>query len=334
MGSALRQLGIFDPPEAALKMDEPKISKGLYYLAVSGLQKYIRRGLADDAVSMARIVWRQDKSALRRRLAVISLEDIGIGDWPVVKAVGDRLLKGYLSWEEYEWATRALAGALKNRDADDGFNIVVGVRLGTVKRPILQDNAEFDFFVENATYAKTREISQEEWDGGLSKIADQEFWSRMCAAHNDLDQEIDFLSRYRKIAGWHASHTALLLLARWPLLGAVTKFDVIKTEMFDGFGIPLVAMDGHTRHGKIVMGMLSKKFGLSDGQLHAAEFFGVGARLDRWAAWPNDFRSIALRAFLGDPLPNPVALAHSKLDDGRRWAWDKIFLPAHEKEIG
>jgi hypothetical protein len=332
MGVVLRQLGIFDAPASAQVMSDPKVSKGLYYLAVSGLQKYIRRGLADDAVSMARIVWLLDKSALRRRLAVISLEDVGIGDWPTVRRVGDRLLKGYLSWEEYESCTRLLAGATKNRDADDGFNIVVGVRLGTVKRPQLKAPEEFDFFLQEATYAKPPGVDQELWDRGLKFKADDEFWARIKGLKNE--EEVDFLWRYRKIAGWHANHVALLILARWPLQPLGVKTDSPVTEKFDQFNMPLVAMDGHTRPGKAVINLLNKKYGLPSGQLHAAEFFGEGARLDKWAYWSDDFRSIAVSAFLGDPIPKPVALAHTKMTDGRRWAWEKIFLVDHHKEVG
>ena len=50
-----------------------KPSKARYYVAMSAMQKLIRRGYADEAVHNAEVLFRYDKHALRRRLLTIML---------------------------------------------------------------------------------------------------------------------------------------------------------------------------------------------------------------------------------------------------------------------
>jgi len=80
------------------------------WLVMSGLQKAIRRGDAALAGRMALSLWQQDKRALWRRLAVIAVEDVAMGDIETVldvmvavkhptwrKDVGDASLALYLA---------------------------------------------------------------------------------------------------------------------------------------------------------------------------------------------------------------------------------------------
>ena len=53
-------------------------------LAVSALQKAIRRGNEAEALSCARLLADKDPQRLWRRLAVIAMEDVGIGDFDVI----------------------------------------------------------------------------------------------------------------------------------------------------------------------------------------------------------------------------------------------------------
>lgn len=50
------------------------------WLVASSLQKSIRRGETQIAMNCAARLWEQDKRMLWRRLGVIALEDLGIGD--------------------------------------------------------------------------------------------------------------------------------------------------------------------------------------------------------------------------------------------------------------
>ncbi len=94
-------------------------------LAVSALQKAIRRGNAEEALSCARLLADKDAQRLWRRLAVIAMEDVGIGDFDVVsntiytsrskvwrdKQGGD--------WHVASYLVSRLCAAPKSRGTDD-----------------------------------------------------------------------------------------------------------------------------------------------------------------------------------------------------------------------
>ncbi len=50
------------------------------WLAASALQKAVRRGNEEEALSCARLLSDVDPQRLWRRIAVIAMEDVGIGD--------------------------------------------------------------------------------------------------------------------------------------------------------------------------------------------------------------------------------------------------------------
>lgn len=92
--------------------------------AVSHIQKCVRRGLAEEAVSMVGPLFAVDHAYLRYRLAVIAVEDIGIANAPLVaKLLEGRLLKRWLdekggvSW--LESMVDQLARSPKDRTACD-----------------------------------------------------------------------------------------------------------------------------------------------------------------------------------------------------------------------
>ncbi|MBB3066655.1 hypothetical protein [Limibacillus halophilus] len=95
------------------------------WLAMSLLQKAIRRGRVDLALCAARALYRKSPDRLWRRLAVIAFEDVGLAD---IDAVGLVLagLSGRKRWARIggEWAvvsylTLHLARACKCRATDD-----------------------------------------------------------------------------------------------------------------------------------------------------------------------------------------------------------------------
>jgi hypothetical protein len=57
------------------------------WLAKSALQKSIRRGYTDEAITMAEKLWHLNPKALLRSLKIISMEDIGIGNLELVRHI-------------------------------------------------------------------------------------------------------------------------------------------------------------------------------------------------------------------------------------------------------
>ncbi len=94
-------------------------------LASSALQKAIRRGNEAEALSCARLLVNRDPQRLWRRLAVIAMEDVGVGDFDVVantifasrskvwrdKQGGD--------WHVASYLVPRLCTSPKNRGTDD-----------------------------------------------------------------------------------------------------------------------------------------------------------------------------------------------------------------------
>lgn len=60
--------------------------KNCYYLAISALQKCVRRGWADLAVKMGNVAWRLDKWRLFRRLFTVMFEEAG-GDIEMMQVI-------------------------------------------------------------------------------------------------------------------------------------------------------------------------------------------------------------------------------------------------------
>lgn len=92
--------------------------------AVSHIQKCVRRGLAEEAISMVGPLFTVDHAYLRYRLAVIAVEDVGIANAPLVaKLLEGRLLKrwidaqGGVTW--LEDVVGQLARSPKDRTACD-----------------------------------------------------------------------------------------------------------------------------------------------------------------------------------------------------------------------
>ncbi len=102
--------------------DLPNIDR---WLAASALQKAVRRGNEEEALSCARLLSDVDPQRLWRRIAVIAMEDVGVGD---VEATTQALWacrsKAWRGRHGGEWhvascVVSALCRALKSRDTDD-----------------------------------------------------------------------------------------------------------------------------------------------------------------------------------------------------------------------
>lgn len=331
------QLGLFGG-EAPVKKPKPKptaVSKVEYYLSVSSLQKFIRRGMVEDAVAAARVVFSFNRGALRRRLMVIAMEDVGIGDLDAIRKAMPMVRLPKQPLEVFEEAVRILAGAMKNRDADDGFNMVIWAREGRECRVDLPDPDEFEFLVKNATYM------------GDHPDRDRQFWDW---AEDEARERgpncvslIEFLRPYQKLASWHANHIALLVLARWDResddlrvpAGYRTepgcRDDDVMKRLHSDHPVCLLGMDGHTYQGKMALKKVGEKHGLDTFDMHCFEFFSRGGALDQRAFWENDYRRLVL-GFLYGPEGDPrLEEANADLDGFRKWAWNKLVVPQIEK---
>lgn len=60
-----------------LAYDESQTNKNIYYLAISGTQKCIRRGDIEGAVNLAKVAWKHNPEGLWKRLWTILGEDCG-----------------------------------------------------------------------------------------------------------------------------------------------------------------------------------------------------------------------------------------------------------------
>lgn len=95
------------------------------WIASSALQKAVRRGHEDEALRCARLLVEVDPQRLWRRLAVIAMEDVGVGG---ITAVADTVLAARSKtwrdqnggdWHVASYLVHGLCTAPKSRDADD-----------------------------------------------------------------------------------------------------------------------------------------------------------------------------------------------------------------------
>ncbi len=100
----------------------PTISPGM---AVALLQKSIRRGRVDFALAAANMLLRAAPDRLWRRLTVISIEDVGVADLPVIymtiaaSTSWRRLARRFGDQRLVSFVVSRLAGAARCRAADD-----------------------------------------------------------------------------------------------------------------------------------------------------------------------------------------------------------------------
>lgn len=319
------QVGLFCSGEVG-------VSKAEYFLAMSSLQKFIRRGMVAGALSSARVVHLYNSSSLRRRLMVIAMEDVGLGDWGVLFRVLSLLRRGRLNWGEYADVVGDLCSSKKNRDADDAFNMVIWAKSGRCSKVVIPDDDEFSYLMCGATYLDSQ--GEDRYDV---------FWDRVIHESREVGVgclgRVEFLRQFTGIASHHACHLALLILARWdceqeevrsPLVDIVDHGVVDSIEVFDDAGaICNIGLDFHTRHGKIVYGKVARDFGIDEFDVHCFEFFKNACRLNYRVAWRNDYRDLVLKYLYGEDCSSwgRLIAANEKVHSMRRWAWDSIAVP-------
>jgi len=212
------------------------ISKNGYYLAVSAIQKCIRRGDAERAVNLAKVAWRCNSYRLFARLWTILFEDCGRDIDSLLAFYRHR--SGYATFEPLIPLIRSMAQGYHSRDVcgasslikDGGINYerLEATLKGTVHEPFLElcrdrleaihDYSVWDFGSGDANYDWTIELAErgmkfdwEKFSVGLPYF----FQSRMMEPPADIPvKECGPLTLYRDF-------------------------------------YPLEALDDHTRPGKI-----------------------------------------------------------------------------------
>lgn len=317
------QLGLFGSTSVE---EKPKFSESQFWVATSSLQKFIRRGMADHAVDMARVMWVRPPN-VRRRLMTIMMEDIGLGDWDRMVRCGDSMATTRATFEDVEREVRSLATAVKNRDTDDGFHLVTRARRGGNVGGTFPNQAEFDWLVKHSGHTDPGFVSSHWWE-----LTEHEAEQRSKECLERVKWLRSFSSRG---SAWHCSNLALLTIVRWDLdtnslrepLGIRTDDEITQFEWLDEEKrFPEFGIDGHTRPGKVAYGKAQRDHGLDGDAMHGWFFFREGARLDRWAFWENDFRTLVVeRCFVG-PTPANVQEAVNDVKILRKWAWGKFVM--------
>jgi hypothetical protein len=95
-------------------MNEIKVSKNSYYIAISGLQKAIRRGNAHAAVACTFVAWKHDKHKLFRRLFTVLFEDCGRDGSAVLEVA--KIAPRHNDWESIEKFVRVMVASGKSRE--------------------------------------------------------------------------------------------------------------------------------------------------------------------------------------------------------------------------
>jgi replication-associated recombination protein RarA len=164
-------------------------------LVISALQKSIRRGLAEEAVTFAYemyITSPQFEEKLWRRLQAISVEDVGFGDLsaPVLINALNQIRQNFPYTDAdrpifFVHAIRYLAAAKKDRTSDNLKNIVI-TEFEYGRLPVIPDFAldmhtekgremgrDFKHFLEEGSKVENELEVEENYKGRLLELLDR-----------------------------------------------------------------------------------------------------------------------------------------------------------------
>lgn len=201
----------------------------IYYLAVSGLQKAVRRCLPEVAVRSARLAWEQEPYRLFRRLHTILYEDC---------PTSETALRHFLDnppdsrkWDTIESAVRVMAESHTNLMVAYLSRLMIG------KDDISPD---FQRFLENSPVARVLEY-RKYWEDDL--------FFDMYQDVEGLDWLFDLIKRTKQ-------HDSEKLWAAVPMFWNVRPPLTIPGNVMEApetpliVGLPAVGFDGHTRPGQ------------------------------------------------------------------------------------
>jgi hypothetical protein len=249
----------------------PEIGSNYYpdrWIALSSLQKSIRRGAVEPATAAADVLW-SERSRLLDRLLVIGLEDVGVGDpgvlHEVIELTTDRAWRRKLP-DKGRAVTLGLVermcAATKSRFSDEILAIAaLEPALGPARTELVRASAH--------RLADFCAISD---DVGVRALA---FWFLAGTARYPMDgiprRQGDLAAVWEVASGLGVPADWLNLLDRaarrvhWPLavllpLAYVTKVSGTPTQLVKNTpyetwrGVPLYALDQFTRRGLVAIG--------------------------------------------------------------------------------
>lgn len=235
------------------------------WLAVSNLQKAVRRGLYNEAMRSALILRHIDEDYMWRRLKIIALEDIGVAD---LQAAGQVLWgAGKRRWQEQHGTSikflsyfiSTLCKARKCRSLDDAIYVALFHSLYRSQRQQYADLTEREIFdkfsdpsldvAERVILAwylcgtrRYRAMTLEQRDGNVRSLVDLAHFLGMPP----------FLTDILEMAKGNEFYVSLLPC--WIQLEQSSKSDIVYevSSPYETFGSWLPSsLDKHTRQGKI-----------------------------------------------------------------------------------
>lgn len=258
-----------------------KVTKAEYYVAMSSLQKFIRRGMPTAAKRAALVMHNAGASRLKRRLAIILLEDIAMGDMDATLDILSVLSSRQIGWRVYESLIERMCVATKSRDADDVFYLVREHRAGRLPSGN-HDPKEILKLSQRCGYVD--DFGQADWSGQTFK-----------ENHRRL---VEPLLNLGKGAEWLPGNLIHLILLRWDdaknqLISPLEVKEnprAFDEKVRDGF-VSRFGLDGHTRYGKKLIGQSAREHGLEYDDLHFYRFWTQSAALNRRAIYVADYLS-------------------------------------------
>ena len=247
------------------------------WLLSSALQKLIRRGVAASAVAIAVKLHQVDPLYLRRRLPIIALEDIGMGDLTVCQEVlalcSSSQWWGDDSVKTVTFIASAMASAIKSRAACDTFCLTeISLDRQLLLPQLLQlDAVNLIHLACDRCEPQLKRLFALRILGGITVMESGAYQtlSRCNLAALDavavklkLPTAIRWLmARQRKTAGMAAMLPVVFEIAHDASiqLGSMFPRSLDKVE-----GLPLCSLDQYTQLGKLAL----RRFYLASEELH------------------------------------------------------------------
>ncbi len=267
------------------KAKKEDLSLNAYYLAISALQKCVRRGDVERAVNFGKICWRMEPYRLFARLWTILYEDCG-RDLPALRTFF-RYREGYKSFEQIIPLIVAMAKANKSRDSACLSSIIRGA---TVIPTV--------FFAEIGQHPIHKRVLDfyKNWPDGEWSLYDP--WDYGVGETN-YDWTIELAERSTKWSreGFGVGSPYFFMRDTYRTEPTVNEVPGIGELYEDWF--PMVAVDTHTRPGKMALGTYLKhregKFGETPKDFDWWVFHLEGWRYVRSEPYEFDFTQLCFK---------------------------------------
>jgi len=291
---------------------DEKPNKNCYYVAISCLQKCVRRGWVEGAVNWAKVAWRIDPYRLFCRLWTITFEDCG-RDLETLLALY-RHRGGGKKWEPIAKLVEQMAGGTHCRAVSHASLIMK--KIGEINTSHLFDclkDTEHRRFINLCS----------DWDSEEPNWDIYDVWDYGIGGKN-YDWTIELAQR-AKTFDWSAFGWSLpYFFQRSTFCPTETVSDECEPLTLWNDFLPLEALDVHTQPGKLAIGILYKHNPLdyfTKDQAGDALFFAEGWLLRNHSPYPYDWARL-LCELRKDDNPggswawylDPEVVAHTKAD--------------------